>query len=147
LTGAYLPKPFSPEALVTKVRGVLGLPRPAATILVVDDEPGVRKLLRNVLTGASYQVLEADNGREAERQAENSEIDLVIMDLAMPVQDGIETIRTLRRLRPRLKIIAMSGVFAGPLLRAAEILGAQASLAKPIRPDELLEAVGRVMAG
>jgi CheY-like chemotaxis protein len=113
----------------------------------VDDEPGVRELLRNVLAGASYQVLEAGNGREAERQLETSEVDLVIMDLAMPVQEGIETIRTLRRVRPRLKIIAMSGVFAGPLLHAAEILGAQASIAKPIRPDELLETIARVMAG
>ena len=147
LAGTYLPKPFSAESLATTVRGELGPPRPASAILVVDDEPGVRNLLRNVLTGVSYQVLEADNGREAVRQVEISEVDLVIMDLAMPEQDGIETIRALRRLRPRLKIIAMSGVFAWPLLHAAELLGAQASLAKPIQPDELLAAVARVMAG
>lgn len=78
---------------------------------------------------------------------ETGEIDLVIMDLAMPVQEGIETIRTLRRLRPQLKILAMSGVFAGPLMDVAEILGAQASLTKPIQPDELLKAVARVLAG
>jgi len=73
----------------------------------VDEEPGVRKLLRNVLAGAGYHVFEADDGREAVRQVESSEIDLVIMDLAMPVQDGIETIQALRRVRPRLRIIAM----------------------------------------
>jgi DNA-binding NarL/FixJ family response regulator len=69
------------------------------------------------------------------------------MDLAMPVQGGIETIRTLRRLRPQLKVLAMSGAFAGPLLDAAERLGAQGSLTKPIQPDELLKAVARVLAG
>jgi len=147
LAGSYLPKPFSPEDLAAKVRSVLGSPRPAGTVLVVDDEPGVRKLLRNVLAGVSYQIVEAENGKDAVRHVETSEIDLVIIDLSMPVQEGIETIRALRRLRPRLKIIAMSGVFAGPLLRAAEHLGAHASLAKPIQPDELLEAVSRAMAG
>ncbi len=147
LAGTYLPKPFSPEALATTVRAVLGPPRPASTILVVDDDPGIRKLLRNVLTGVSYQVLEADNGREAERLVETSEIDLVIMDLAMPEQEGIETIQILRRTRPRLKIIAMSGVFAGSMLRAAEHLGAQASIPKPIQPDELLDVIARLMVG
>ena len=66
LAGMYLPKPFSPEALATTVRAVLGPPRPASTILVVDDEPGIRKLLRNVLTGVSYQVLEAENGTRSD---------------------------------------------------------------------------------
>jgi hypothetical protein len=147
LTGSYLQKPFSPDALAEKVRVVLGSPRPAGTILVVDDEPEVRSFLRKVLTGVSYQVLEAGNGKEAVRQIETAEVDLVIMDLAMPEQEGIETIRTLHRVRPRLKIIAISGQFAGPLLRAAEAFGAQASLAKPIQPDELLNAVARVMVG
>ena len=119
------------------MRGVLGSPRLRDTILVVDDEPEVRSFLRKVLTGVSYHVLEAENGREAARQVETSEVDLVIMDLAMPEQEGIETISALRQVRPRLKIIAISGQFAGPLLHVAELFGAQASLAKPIQPDEL----------
>ena len=147
LAGVYLPKPFSPEALAAKVRGVLGAPRSAATILVVDDEPGIRNFLQKVLTSVGYRVLGAENGKEAVQQVDTSEIDLVIMDLAMQEQDGIETIQILRQVRPRLKIIAMSGVFAGPLLDAAQLLGAQASLAKPIQPDELLAAVARVMIG
>ena len=65
----------------------------------------------------------------------------------MPEQEGIETIRALHQVRPRLKIIAISGQFAGPLLRAAELFGAQASLAKPIQPEDLLGAVARVMVG
>ena len=145
--GSYLQKPFSPEALAGKVRGVLGAPHLEKTILVVDDEPEVRGFLRKVLTGVSYHVLEAENGREAARQIESNEVDLVIMDLAMPEQEGIETIRALQQVRPRLKIIAISGQFAGPLLRAAELFGAQASLAKPIQPEDLLRAVARVMVG
>ena len=147
LAGAYLQKPFSPEALADKVRAVLGSPHPAGTILVVDDEPEVRNFLRKVLAGVGYHVLEAENGRDAVRQIETTDVDLVITDLVMPEQEGIETIRALHRLWPRLKIIAISGRFAGPLLIAAEQLGAQASLAKPIQPDELLDAVARVMVG
>jgi CheY-like chemotaxis protein len=146
LTGAYLPKPFSPEALAAKVRSVLGALRPAGTILVVDDEPGIRHLLRKLLTGVSYRVLEAGNGREALQQVATSQVDLVIMDLVMPELEGIETIQALRRTLPQLKIIAMSGQFAGPMLRAAEHLGAQASLVKPIDQDDLLDAVARLMA-
>jgi signal transduction histidine kinase/CheY-like chemotaxis protein len=147
LTGSYLPKPFSPEALATKVRGVLGAPRSAGTILVVDDEPGIRHLLRKLLTGVGYRVLEAGNGREAIQQVATSKVDLVIMDLVMPELEGIETIQALHRKLPQLKLIAMSGQFASPMLRVAEHLGAQVSLAKPIQPDELLEAVARMIAG
>jgi CheY-like chemotaxis protein len=146
LAGSYLPKPFSPDALAAKVREVLGPIRPASVILVVDDEPEIRDFLRKVLTDASYKVLEAANGREAVRQVETSSIDLVIMDLAMPEQEGIETIQVLRRVRPQLKVIAVSGSFAGLLVNVAEPLGAVASLAKPIQPDELLAAVSRAMA-
>jgi CheY-like chemotaxis protein len=145
LAGSYLTKPFSPEELTAKVREVLGSPREAGTILVVDDDPGIRGLLRNVLTSVSYRVLEAANGKDTVRQLETSEVDLVIMDLAMPEQQWIETIRFLRRVRPQLRIIAISGQFAGSMLKAAKHLGAHASLTKPIRPDELLDAVARVM--
>jgi DNA-binding NarL/FixJ family response regulator len=63
----------------------------------------------------------------------------------MPEQEGIETIRMLHRVRPGLKIIAMSGQFAGALLEAPERFGAKASIRKPIQPDALLDAVARVL--
>jgi DNA-binding NtrC family response regulator len=130
-----------------KVRESLGSPRAPGTILVVDDEAGIRSLLRQILVEAGYRVLEAKDGREAQLQVEGSEVDLVITDLAMPDKDGIETIQALHRERPRLKMIAMSGQFSGPSLQAAEALGAQASLDKPIQRDELLDAVARLMPG
>jgi CheY-like chemotaxis protein len=144
-TGAYLAKPFSPEALAIKVRETLGTPRRVETIVVADDEPGVRSFLSKILAGAGYRVLEAKNGREAIQHVETSGAELVITDLAMPEQEGIETIQRLHRALPQLKIIAISGQFAGPLLQATERLGAQASLAKPIQADELLQVVARVM--
>jgi len=126
-------------------RRILGSPE-TTSILVVDDEPEVRNLLRDVLSGVGYLVFEAENGRDALQLVENSEVDLVIMDLAMPEQDGFETIQILHRAWPQLRIIAISGRFAG-LLSTAERFGAQAWLAKPIRPDQLLDVVARVMDG
>jgi two-component system, cell cycle sensor histidine kinase and response regulator CckA len=147
LAGAYLQKPFSPEALAAKVRSALGESRPTGVILVVDDEPGIRKFLRNLLTGAGYQVLEAANGKEAMLQVKTAPVDLAIMDLVMPEQEGLETIQAFRRTMPQLKIIAISGQFAGALLRAAERLGAHASLPKPIQPQELLDVAARLIFG
>jgi CheY-like chemotaxis protein len=147
LSGAYLAKPFTADVLASKVREVLGAPRPAATIVVADDEPGVRSFLRKVLTAAGYRVLEANDGKQAVQHVESNGVSLVITDLAMPEQEGIETIRRLRHERPDLKIIAISGQFAGGVLAAARVLGANASLAKPIDPDELLRVVRRLLAG
>jgi CheY-like chemotaxis protein len=144
LPASYLSHRLSPDPLATRVRGVLGLPRSLGTILVADDEPGIRKFLRDVLNSVCYEVFEAENGKEVIQQVEVSEIDLVIMDLAMPVQEGIETIQDLRRIRPQIKIIAISGRFEH-LLGAAKSLGAQVALAKPIQRDDLLDAVARVL--
>jgi CheY-like chemotaxis protein len=115
----------------------LGLPSPKGVILVVDDEPGVRHSLRKFLTGAGYEVLEAANGIEAVEQVRLSAVDVVLLDLVMPEREGLETLRIFRKEHPGLKVIAMSGQFPD-LLRAAELLGAVASMPKPIRPAELL---------
>jgi CheY-like chemotaxis protein len=85
--------------------------------------------------------LEAQDGREALEQVEHSAIDLVITDLSMPGQEGLETIQILRQNWPELKIIAMTGKSAGSMLHAAEVLGEDAALAKPMRIHELLNTI------
>lgn len=140
LAGGYLQKPFSAEALATRVRKALNPRRPAGTILVVDDEPAVRHLIRKILAGVGYQVLEAGDGGEAVRIIEANDIDLMITDLAMPEQEGLETIQRLHHSRPGLRMVAMSGKFP-ELLRASEYFGAAAAIRKPIEPDELLKLV------
>ena len=114
------------------------------TILIVDDDPVFRRLTGQILRKAGFEVLTAENGRAAMNQIESTDVDLVLTDLAMPVQDGFETIKMLRDRRPGLKVIAMSGRFPD-LLRGAKLLGADATFAKPIRPDELLKIVRRVI--
>jgi DNA-binding response OmpR family regulator len=144
---AYLQKPASPDDLAAKVRDVLGQPRAAGVVLVVDDEAGIRGLFSEILQSAGYEVLEAENGKRAIRMAADSTVDLVITDLVMPEQEGIETIVMLRKDRPHLKIIAMSGAaFGDQYLGVARKLGADTMLAKPIRPDQLLETVRQVLS-
>jgi hypothetical protein len=142
----YLQKPFTPELLTAKVREVLGPPPAVTTILIVDDEESVLKLLRTVLTHAGYVVIEAANGRQAlEKLAQSPRVDLMITDIVMPEQEGLEMLRSLRRERPDLKVIAISGAFGGEYLEAAELLGAKASLQKPIDQRELLQTIHDVL--
>jgi PAS domain S-box-containing protein len=141
---ALLQKPFTPEALAQRVREALGRTRPSRSILLVDDDPEVLGLLRSVLESEGYEILSAQNGREAIRVLKQSRVGLVMTDLAMPEQDGIELIREIRAEDANLKVIAMSGTFAGSVLYAARCLGANAILAKPVQVDQLLKALQEV---
>jgi DNA-binding response OmpR family regulator len=93
-------------------------------------------------------VIEASDGRAGLRHYLLAPMDLVITDLLMPEQEGMETIQAMRRVHPQVKIIAISGGGqTGRLdfLEAAAVLGAQRTLRKPFRPRELLTAVRELM--
>jgi DNA-binding response OmpR family regulator len=141
----FLQKPFSLEQLARKVRAVLGPPKLLARILVADDEAGVRGFLRKVLERGGYGVAEAAGGKQALQQARAEPVDLVITDLVMPEQEGIETILALRQEMPGIGIIAISGRFEGPYLKMAASLGADAVLAKPVSAELLLAKVAEVL--
>lgn len=119
-----------------------------AKILVIDDDDQLRDLLVRVLKRAEHEVRHADNGRSGERECEAFQPDLVVTDIVMPEQEGIETIMSLRRHVPRLPIIAMSGgamYGSGEYLDIARRLGA-ATLRKPFLPQDLLDAVDQALA-
>ena len=115
-------------------------------VLVVDDDAGVRDVVRSMLESAGYQVVVAENGKEAMKLLETERADLILTDLVMPEQEGIETIKTLRRQYPDLKVVAMSGAFGGDYLRIAAYLGAHATLAKPIQMNTLLRLVEKTLS-
>jgi CheY-like chemotaxis protein len=110
-------------------------------ILVADDDAGTRAWLRDVLESAGYNIIEAENGKEVMNLLRQESVELCMTDLAMPEQEGIETIRLLRHEYPDLKIIAISGAFGPEFLRVSKILGAAATLQKPIKLHRLLETV------
>ena len=139
-------KPFSAEALAESIGQALSAaPHCSARVLVADDEPGVRTFLRSALERAGYRVSLAEDGQQALFQIRAGEFELLIIDLVMPSMEGIETIRELRRESPRLGIIAVSGGFNGQFLSVAQIVGADAAIAKPIKTEHLLCTVAEVL--
>lgn len=118
------------------------------TVLVIDDDEMVRGLLARALKGARYEVIEAADGQEGLALARSHMPDLVVTDLVMPVQEGVETILTLRRERPRLPIIAISGGVTNSrlYLDIAGKIGARHILPKPFTPKELLQLIEQVFA-
>jgi CheY-like chemotaxis protein len=119
-----------------------------ATILVVDDDDMMRTLLRRILAKDGHDVVEAADGHEAIAYLRDKPCDLMITDLFMPQQDGLETILTTRRTQKHLPIIAISGGGnAGQydMLRTASLFGAARVLLKPFRADEVRAAVREVL--
>ena len=118
-----------------------------ARLLVIEDQAAVREMVCIVLRSAGHTIVEASNGDDGLKTLEHEKVDLVLTDLVMPGTEGIATIREIRNLYPRMKIVAMSGTGAYSLyLDAAAKLGADMVLEKPFRPDELREAIARTLA-
>ena len=117
-----------------------------ARILVIDDDADMRSLLDEMLRDGGHEVALAGDGREGVAKYRANRADLVITDLFMPNQEGLETIVELRHDFPNVLIIAMSGkTFARAMLTIATRLGAVEVLMKPFQPAELLDAVTRAL--
>jgi len=115
-----------------------------AKILIIDDEVNMIKSIRRILEMEDYDVIEASNGADGMKVMHQNAVDLVITDIYMPEQDGIITIKEIRKHFPRVKIIAISGgdkLGSVTSLDAAEIIGAHSVFVKPLEPDELVQAV------
>jgi CheY-like chemotaxis protein len=118
--------------------------RPERTVLVVDDDAEVRGFVAMVLRAAGYQVLTAADGAEALECIARQRPDLVLLDLAMPVMDGRQLLRTLRARRVNVPLVFMSAGYNARL--EAERHGADGYLGKPFTRAELLAAVGRFVS-
>ena len=121
-------------------------PRGTETILVADDEDGVRKLIHAVLATNGYTVLETSDGKEALAtfEANNGRIDMVVTDIVMPNMSGIELGDKLTGLRPGLKILYVSG-YRDPPAGPVELERERQFLNKPFTPDALLTRVREVL--
>ncbi len=104
----------------------------------MDDEESVRRYFQQVLANAGYDVRVARDGSIALQAIRERSFDLLLTDLVMPEREGLELIMILRKERPDLLVIAISGAFGGAFLEAAKALGANAVLLKPVSPDQLL---------
>jgi CheY-like chemotaxis protein len=118
------------------------------TILIVDDDPGVRAYLKAVLETTSHELMIASNGEEAIQTLNSYQCDLLITDIFMPVAEGLNTIVRVRQNYPEMKIIAISGgglLGIGNYLDHARIYGADAALEKPIQSTDLIEQVDQLL--
>jgi CheY-like chemotaxis protein len=121
-----------------------------AHILVVDDEAGITTVIKEMLTRLHYDVLTAQNGKEALEKLSLGPVDLVITDIIMPEMDGIDLIMAIQRTFPRVRIIAMSGggAEAGPkaYLKNAKQIGAAYCLPKPFMLNQLATTVSMALS-
>jgi len=119
------------------------------TVLIVDDEPSIRRLYRSALRTLPVRLLDASNGLDAMNLIEQEKPDLVVTDYAMPDWDGLEVCHQIRK-RPELqhiKIILITGQATPPFLLEAVNHGVvNAALAKPVNINELQQLTKRLLA-
>jgi DNA-binding NarL/FixJ family response regulator len=119
-------------------------------ILLVDDQRLFVQSLKQVLESfkdTKVQVSIAYDGKQALRSLEETMVDLVLMDIHMPIMDGIAAIRSIHKLYPQLKILALSAFGYDEYVERALSSGALGYLLKDITPSELLDSVKTVLAG
>ena len=117
-----------------------------ARILFIDDDAVVLAQATNILTAMGHDTTLATDGRAGMRAYRAEPFALVVTDLFMPVQDGIETIRQIRQISGDTPILAISGSYHdATYLRAAAALGANGTLEKPFSADQLADAVDTLL--
>ncbi|MBE9211573.1 response regulator [Plectonema cf. radiosum LEGE 06105] len=115
-------------------------------ILVVDDEDSIRDITKTSLESYNYKAITASDGIEAiALYAEyRDKISIVLTDIIMPAMDGLTTIRTLQKINPQVKIIAVSGLVSNDKVNAITDMGIKAFLSKPYTAKQLLQTIGEV---
>lgn len=118
-----------------------------AKILVIDDEPRVRFLLKRLLESKGHSVAEAEDGNQAMWDV-YGDSDLVITDIVMPEADGLEVLMAFKKRKPDLPVIAISGggrVSGKIYTDTAKVMGADAVFVKPFDNDELVNTVDALL--
>jgi DNA-binding NtrC family response regulator len=115
------------------------------TVLVVDDEPQIREVIRTMLVDNDYIVRTADSARGALEILRNEAIDLICTDLVMPEMSGSKLIDELKRTKPRLPVVVCSAYGTDDDVGRRVTRGEVLFLSKPFTRKELLDVVGRAI--
>jgi signal transduction histidine kinase/ActR/RegA family two-component response regulator len=136
LAAAAEPRASGPERIATGPRGT-------ETILVAEDEPLVRRVIRAALERAGYGVLEATDGADAVEvfRRNRDRVRLCVLDVVMPGLNGREALQAIQRIDPGARAIYLSGYAADVLTARGVEDGGAALVTKPVAPDDLLRAV------
>jgi two-component system, chemotaxis family, chemotaxis protein CheY len=118
----------------------------AKRILVTDDALFMRVTLKNILTKGGYEVVgEASNGRESVDLYQQTQPDLVTMDITMPEMDGITAVREIRKKYPEANIIMCTAMGQKNMVMEAVSAGAKDFIVKPFQPEKVIEAVQKII--
>jgi CheY-like chemotaxis protein len=118
------------------------------TVLIVDDDPTTRGVLKNMLQALPVICLEAGDGRAAVATPSQARIDLAVVDMFLPGKGGLDVIQELRQAQPDMRFIAMSGgqgFDPGDVLPLSRLLDITDTLAKPLDRKTVLDTVGRLL--
>ena len=119
-----------------------------ARVLVIDDQEPIRRIVRRALEQDGHEVFDASEGEMGMQMLARHSADVVISDIFMPGQDGILTLRQIRKQFPAVKVIVISGGDSTGMLdlrRDAELLGAVKTLQKPFTAREIVDLVKSVL--
>jgi len=143
----YLPAHFGVVPAATPVAEPRRPRGHGETVLIVDDEPEIRMLIRQVLESAGYRTLVAVNGADglAQFARHQAEIAAVVTDVMMPVLGGEEFVRALVQIHPNVRVVGVSGIDGNETIVAAAAPGAARFLAKPFTTAALLQALHDVL--
>lgn len=118
----------------------------AKNILVCDDAAFMRMMIKDILIKNGYNVTsEAENGRKAIDKYREFSPDLVLMDITMPEMDGIETLKEIMRIDANAKVIMCSAMGQQAMIDESVQFGAKGFITKPFCPEDVLEAVKKVI--
>lgn len=139
---------LSESASGSAYEGNQASPLEGARILVVDDDPGVRRTLAELLESDGSSVSQAENGLDAMRKLEQDQFDLVLSDVVMPDMDGYDLYQESRRLYPELPVALMTGFYYDHehVIKRSRLKGLESVLfKKPVDPDRLRQTLGEML--
>ena len=113
----------------------------AKTVLIVDDSDFMRMMLKDILSAERHQVIEAHNGMECLTILQVKQVDICILDINMPVMNGIQTLEAIRKTDTNLKILMLSIESTQEMIEKTLVLGANGFIAKPFSANDLLERI------
>ncbi|HEV8483681.1 MAG TPA: PAS domain S-box protein [Blastocatellia bacterium] len=145
----YVPAAETGEKLVQPTRDDLVLPTgKGELILIVDDELGILEITKGTLETYGYRVLTANDGTEALAvyAQHKDEIRVVVTDVMMPYMDGPATVRALRKMNPRVKVVVSSGLDANDKAMESSGLSVQGFLSKPYTAERLLKILAEILS-
>jgi len=122
------------------------MPGGGKSILIIDDDPGIRLGFREALRAAGFQVESAEDGQEGLKATMKRDFDLILLDVFMPNMNGLDCIRALKISRPEVPVIIITANEESEIAKQAFKCGARDLIPKPVPNEMLVRAVREALA-